>query len=192
MRRIAVVLIAAAGLSGAPAAAPGQQALKGFGSGHIPRADRSPALFLAALPNVATVLGPTVDRRALRAVAVTAPGRLTWSTAPIAALPSAVSWKSSHTALAGAFVVGLLLDAAQTRALARGGWTAFRESNPLLGERPTEGQVNTYTAIAGLGVLGAAAAVPPRVRPWLLGAAIAVQAFTVGGSVRNGLPIRFP
>jgi hypothetical protein len=30
------------------------------------------------------------------------------------------------------------------------------------------------------------------VRPWLLGAAIAVQAFTIGSSVRQGLPIRFP
>jgi hypothetical protein len=107
-------------------------------------------------------------------------------------MPAAVSWNSTHTALAGAFVVTLLVDAAQTRELARHGWTNFRESNPLLGDRPSVGRVNSYTLMAGLGVLGAAAALPPRVRPWLLGAAIAVQAFTVGGSVRNGLPIRFP
>ncbi len=192
MRRIVVVLIAAAGLGAVPAAAPGQEALKAFGRGRVPHADRTPALFLGSLPRAATVLGPTVDPRALRAVAVAMPRRLAWSTVPIAALPGAVSWNRSHTALAGAFVVGLLLDAAQTRELARHGWTDFRESNPLLGDRPTIGQVNTYTVIAGLGVLGAAAAVPRRVRPWLLGAAIAVQALTVGGSVRNGLPIRFP
>jgi hypothetical protein len=52
--------------------------------------------------------------------------------------------------------------------------------------------VNSYTTLAGLGVLGAAAVAPPRLRPWLLGAAIAVQALTIGSSVRQGLPIRFP
>lgn len=192
MRRIAVVLMAAVGLFQVPAAAHGQEALKSFGGGRIPRADPAPALFLASPRRAVTVVGHTVDPLALRAVAVTMPRRLAWSTEPIGALPAAVSWNRSHTALAGAFVVGLLIDAAQTRELARGGWTNFRESNPLLGDRPTVGQVNTYTALAAVSVLGAAAAVPPRVRPWLLGAAIAVQALTVGSSVKNGLPIRFP
>ena len=62
----------------------------------------------------------------------------------------------------------------------------------MLGERPSVGRVNSYTTLAGLGVLGAAAVAPPRLRPWLLGAAIAVQALTIGSSVRQGLPIRFP
>src|SRR5947209_15921746 len=117
--------------------------------------------------------------------------RVSWSTMGVAALPARRAWTSSHTALAGAFTVLLLVDAAQTRDLARRGWPGFREANPLLGPRPSVGQVNTYTALAGLSVLGAAAALPPKVRPWLLGAAIAVQAFTVAGSVQNGLPIRF-
>jgi hypothetical protein len=39
-------------------------------------------------------------------------------------------------------------------------------------------------------MLTAAAAAPPRLRPWLLGAALVAEAFTVGGSVRNGLPLR--
>jgi len=107
-------------------------------------------------------------------------------------LPARLSWTSSHTALASAFLVTLLIDAAQTRQLAREGWVAFRESNPLLGERPSVGRVNSYTALAGLSVLGAAAVAPPRLRPWLLGAAVAVQLFTIRGSVRQGLPIRFP
>ena len=114
------------------------------------------------------------------------------STEPITALPARVSWNRTHTALAGAFVVTLLIDAGQTRQLARRGWPGFREANPLLGSRPGVGRVNSYTALAGLGVLGAAAALPPRLRPWLLGAAIAVQALTVHGSMQNGLPIRFP
>jgi hypothetical protein len=133
-----------------------------------------------------------VDRRALEVVAEALPARVSWSTERLTRLPARVSWTPSHSALASAFLVTLMIDAAQTRQLARQGWTGFRESNPLLGERPSVGRVNSYTALAGLGVLGAAAVAPPRLRPWLLGAAIAVQALTIGSSVRQGLPIRFP
>jgi len=135
---------------------------------------------------------PSADRRALHAVAQAVAARASWSTEHLTRLPARVSWTPSHTALASVFVVTLLIDAAQTRELARQGWVGFRESNPLLGERPSVGRVNSYTALAGLSVLGAAAAAPRRLRPWLLGAAIAVQAFTIGSSVRQGLPIRFP
>lgn len=116
--------------------------------------------------------------------------RVSWSTLPVAQLPARRGWTSSHTALAGAFTVVLLVDAAQTRDLARRGWPGFREANPLLGPRPSVGQVNTYTVLAAAGILSAAAAAPPRLRPWLLGVALAVEAVTVGGSVRNGLPLR--
>ena len=99
------------------------------------------------------------------------------------------SWNTSHIALASAFSVALWIDASQTREAMRRG---YRETNPILGPHPSVGQVNTYTAVAGLTVLGAAAVLPPRVRPWLLGAALAVQAVTIRGSVQQGLPIRFP
>jgi hypothetical protein len=190
MMRIAAVLIAA-GLSAWPTPAPAQEALRTFGSGHVLHADRTPSL-LGPFSDASRAVGLTVDRRALRAVPAATSRRLAWSTAPIAGLPARVSWNRSHTALASTFLVGLLIDAAQTRELARHGWAGYREANPLLGDRPGVGRVNTYTAVVGLGVLGAAAAVPPRVRPWLLGAAIAIEAFTVGSSVRQGLPIRFP
>jgi hypothetical protein len=153
----------------------------------------TPNPFLGALTaRVQRPLRPSPDRRALRAVAIAMPARASLSTEHLTRLPTRVSWTPSHTALASAFVVTLLIDAAQTRALARQGWAGFRESNPLLGERPSVGRVNSYTALAGLSVLGVAAAAPPRWRPWLLGAAVAVQAFTIQGSVRRGLPIRFP
>src|SRR5690242_6852041 len=153
----------------------------------------TPNPFLGALTTrVQRPLRPSPDRRALHAVAIAMPARASLSTEHLTRLPTRVSWTPSHTALASAFVVTLLIDAAQTRALARQGWVGFRESNPLLGERPSVGRVNSYTALAGLSVLGVAAAAPPRWRPWLLGAAVAVQAFTIQGSVRQGLPIRFP
>src|SRR5205823_2654953 len=58
------------------------------------------------------------------------------------------------------------------------------------GARPSVGQGNPYTALAAAATMAAAAAAPRRLRPWLLGAALAVEAVTVGGSVRNGLPLR--
>lgn len=103
-----------------------------------------------------------------------------------------LSWKAPDLVLAGAFTAALLIDAGQTRGLARGGWQGWRETNPILGPRPTEGQINTYTALAGLTVLGAAAAVPERLRPWVLGAGLAVQMFTVVGTVQRGVAIRIP
>ncbi|PYP69596.1 MAG: hypothetical protein DMD41_16610 [Gemmatimonadetes bacterium] len=192
MTRTAIVLAAAA-LAGLSTPANAQEAaLKSFNFGGTSHVDRLPNPLLTSFStDVGSVTGLRVDRQALHVVAVTQPTRLALSTSAITGLPARVSWSQTHTALAGAFVVTLLMDAAQTRDLARRGWPGFREANPLLGDRPSVGQVNTYTAIAGLSVLGAAAALPPKVRPWLLGAAIAVQAFTVAGSVQNGLPIRF-
>ncbi|HKW40676.1 MAG TPA: hypothetical protein VJN39_05450 [Gemmatimonadales bacterium] len=176
MTRFAV-LILAAGLTPWAAEVSAQQALK------------TPLLIA---PSRVRTARPTLDLQVLQAVAVTDPWRPSLSTAPITGLPRRLSWNKTHTALASAFVVTLMIDAAQTRALARDGWSNFREANPLLGERPSVGRINTYTALAGLTVLGAAAALPPRLRSWLLGGAIAVQAVTVGTSVHNGLPLRFP
>src|SRR5881409_509172 len=105
--------------------------------------------------------------------------------------PPRLSWRQSDIALAGAFTVALLIDAGHTRWLAQGGWRNFRESNPILGSHPTVGQLNTYTAVTGLAVLGAAAALPARVRPWLLGAALAVETFTIAGTTHQGIAIRF-
>ena len=109
-----------------------------------------------------------------------------------ATIPARVSWRTSDVALAGAFVVALAVDAAQTRGLAQRGWQSYSETNPILGPRPSVGQVNAYTAVAALTVLGAAAVVPSRVRPWLLGAALAVETFTIAGNMRQGVALEFP
>ena len=115
---------------------------------------------------------------------------LTVLSAPRPALPR-LNWSQTDLALASAFTVALLVDAGQTRWLAKGGWHQFRETNPILGARPTVGQLNTYTAVSALAVWGAAAAAPARVRPWLLGAALAVEAFTIAGTTQQGIAIRF-
>lgn len=107
-------------------------------------------------------------------------------------LPLRVSWSRSSIALASAFTASLLMDAGQTRGLARGGWEGFHEGNPLLGRSPSVARVNVYTAVAGLTVLGAAAALPRRVRPWFLGAAFVIEAIAVGRNAQAGITIGFP
>jgi len=193
MTRITALLLAATALGGWLTPSVAQKASRG----PILRAASyiyfTPNPFLGSMTARGShAMRPGPDRRALHAVAEAVPARASWSTEPLTGLPSRVSWTPAHTALASAFVVTLLIDAAQTRSLARQGWVDFREANPLLGPRPSVGRVNSYTALAGLSVLGAAAVAPPRLRPWLLGAAVAVQLFTIQGSVRQGIPIRFP
>ena len=193
MTRIAVVLIVMAGLGGWLTPSAAQKALRTPSFRAVSDVYGTANLFRTSVSiRVRPARGPALDNRALFVVPATAPSRASWSTTHLTELPTRVSWTRSHTALASVFAMTLLIDAAQTRQLARQGWVGFREANPLLGERPSVGQVNTYTALAGLSVLGAAAALPPRVRPWLLAAAIAVQAFTIHSSMRQGLPIRFP
>jgi hypothetical protein len=100
-------------------------------------------------------------------------------------------WRPRDVALATGFAATLLVDAAQTRRLARGGWRDYHETNPLLGPRPSVGRVNTYTAVVGLTVLGVAAAVPKRARPWILGVALAVEACTLAAMSQRGVAITF-
>jgi hypothetical protein len=106
-------------------------------------------------------------------------------------LPVRLSWSRSSIALAGAFTATLLMDASQTRGLARGGWNGFHEANPLLGRSPSVARVNVYTAVAGMTVLGAAAAMPRRARPWFLGAAFVIEAVAVGRNASAGISIGF-
>src|SRR3989441_2789259 len=193
MQRLVAALIAvvAVGVWLTPAAA--QKASRGPSLRAASYIYLTPNPYLGSLTaRVPLARRPSVDRGVLHAVAEAAPARASWSTEHVTGLPARVSWTPSHTALASAFLVTLLIDAAQTRELARQGWQGFRESNPLLGEHPSVGRVNSYTALAGLSVLGAAAAAPPRLRPWLLGAAVAGPAFTIGSSAPPGLPIRVP
>ncbi len=106
-------------------------------------------------------------------------------------VPIRVSWGSRDLVLSSGFTAALLVDAAQTRRLARGGWADYRESNPVLGPRPSVGRVNTYTAVVGLTVLGVAAVAPKRARPWVLGAALVVEACTLTAMSHRGVSITF-
>jgi hypothetical protein len=177
MRHTSAVWLVIAALTGVPGQGAAQRALKDHRFWAVPRANAQRAtVWRLTGAASATPIEPGV--------------RLTVLSATRPALPR-LSWSQTDVALASAFTVALLVDAGQTRSLARGGWHEFRETNPILGSRPTVGQLNTYTAVAGLSVLGAAAAAPARLRPWLLGAALAVEAFTIAGTAQQGIAIRF-
>jgi hypothetical protein len=105
-------------------------------------------------------------------------------------VPVRVNWSRRDLALAGGFAAALLLDAAQTRRLARTGWRDYEESNVILGPSPSVGQVNTYTALSALTVFGIAALAPKRVRPWVLGTALAVEVVALAMMSREGVAIR--
>jgi hypothetical protein len=105
-------------------------------------------------------------------------------------LPNRVPWSRRDIALASGFVAALLIDAAQTRRIARTGWRDFQESNVITGPTPGVGQIDTYTALSGLTILGVAAAAPPRVRPWVLGTALAVEVVALAVMSRQGVAIR--
>src|SRR5690348_11475029 len=140
MTRFTVVVLVA-GIAGWVTPSAGQKALHVSGTPN--------ALLGSRTSRTLRANAPVVDERALCvSAAATAPTRVSLSTAYVSQLPAHASWAPSHTALAGAFTISLLIDAAQTRALARQGWNGFREANPLLGHQPSVGRVNGYTALA--------------------------------------------
>ncbi|HYK82202.1 MAG TPA: hypothetical protein VEU55_03585 [Gemmatimonadales bacterium] len=98
------------------------------------------------------------------------------------------AWRAPDVALAGAFTAALWIDAAQTREAIRRGYS---ELNPILGRHPSVGQVNTYTALAGLTTLGVAAVAPARKRLWLLAAVLAVETVAITANAQAGIAVKF-
>src|SRR5437660_650090 len=129
MRHISAVPLIIAALAGLPGEGAAQHALKDHRFWAVPRvnAQRSSVW---QLPGVASAspIRPNVG--------------LTVLSTPRPTLPH-LSWSQTDLTLATAFTVALLVDAGQTRWLAKGGWHAFRETNPILGSRPTVGQARS-------------------------------------------------
>ena len=100
-------------------------------------------------------------------------------------------WGTTDLGLAGGFLAILWVDAAQTRSVARQNWRGFHEANPILGDSPSVGQINTYTAAVAIGTLGIAAVLPKRTRRWWLTGALAVEACVVVRNASAGLSLRF-
>jgi hypothetical protein len=98
-------------------------------------------------------------------------------------------WSAADLGLAGAFVTLLWVDAGQTRGFARRGWKDMRETNPILGPRPSVGRINLYTAAATLAALGVGSALPQRARRWWFVAATSVEIYAITGTARAGISV---
>jgi hypothetical protein len=85
------------------------------------------------------------------------------SLALTAAPAAAADWSRTDTALTGAALTGLAVDWGQTRTIARNP-ARFNELNPFLGEHPSVGRVDRYFALAMLGTVGLAIALPSEYR----------------------------
>lgn len=67
----------------------------------------------------------------------------------------------------------------------------YYERNPVLGENPSRGEVNTYFALTGLAHYAVSRALPPRYRRVWQYVTITNQAVAVGNNFRIGVKIRF-
>src|SRR5258708_13564320 len=111
MTRIAVVLIVMAGLGGWLTPCAAQKALRTPSFRAVADVYGTRNLFRTSVSiRVRPARGPAVDNRALFVVPAAAPGRPSWSTTHLTALPARRSWPGSHPALATVFPMPLLPD----------------------------------------------------------------------------------
>jgi hypothetical protein len=118
------------------------------------------------------------------------PVGVTWSMPLTHVTRHVPSWSVTDVGLASGFLAVLWVDAAQTRSLANNNWAGFYEVNPIIGPRPTVGQINSYTAAAAVTTLGVAALLPARARRWWLLSALAIETYAVTATTRSGIALR--
>lgn len=74
-------------------------------------------------------------------------------------------------------------DWGQTRSAASSGWRDHHEGNPIMGSAPSTGAVDAYMASVVVGTIALSYILPERVRPFLYGTVIAVEANTIRGNL---------
>lgn len=83
-----------------------------------------------------------------------------------------------------------IIDALQTRDIADKPDKYF-EKNPLLGEHPSESDVNRYFAASMLGNYLLAKALPPKLRPWVQNGTIRLQGECITDNANLGIGFKF-
>ena len=91
----------------------------------------------------------------------------------------AQDWSNADTARQLAYYLFHGADWGQTRYIAR--HPQFKETNPILGERPSIGKVNNYFLATGLAHALLMATLPPEARKWAQYGTIGIEA----GQVRR-------
>lgn len=103
---------------------------------------------------------------------------------------SASDWTRADTAWQAASSALIVADWMQTRQIAAHPerWT---ETNPILGEHPSRGEVDAYFAACLIGNAAVAYMLPSPYRRWWQGATIAVQGYFVARNHSLGIRINF-
>jgi len=112
------------------------------------------------------------------------------ATATTTPATAADDWTDAQVTKAAALATLTAADWAQTRNIARHP-ARWHETNPLLGEHPSVGEVDRHFALSAM--LGAAAlhALPTRYRDWALNAGLVIEATCVANNLRLGIGIKF-
>jgi hypothetical protein len=98
-------------------------------------------------------------------------------------------WSATDKTLLGAATVLLVIDWGQTRTIAKD--ERFVEKNKILGPNPSVGDVDKYFAIATLGTIGLAYALPSQYRGYFLGGVVVLESVVVMRNHQLGIKASF-
>lgn len=104
-------------------------------------------------------------------------------------IATANDWTTHDTQLQSAVLTLFLIDAAQTKDIKS--HRDLHETNPLLGEHPSDSRIKNYFVGAGLVHTGLAVILPQPYRGYLQAGTIALEVSVIGNNKRLGLHMRF-
>lgn len=116
----------------------------------------------------------------LSVVIAPAVGRAAEITAKEPALSEMSKWSVGDTQREAAFLALVAVDWSQTSDAMRRPFT--HEGNPILGDHPSQGQINTYMLAASLGHVGAAYILPSPWRKYFQYTTIGFEGLVVGAN----------
>ncbi len=98
-------------------------------------------------------------------------------------------WRGEDTAMLIGASVPLAIDWLQTKEITRN--PEMTETNPILGEDPSQGAIDGYFVASWAGIAGIAYLLPEDMRAIWLGGVFMVEVFCVGHNVSAGVTIKF-
>lgn len=105
------------------------------------------------------------------------------------------AWSTADVSLLAAYQVVRFVDWRQTRNIATqknpDGTYVWHENNPLLGEHPSVGRVNTHYVLSAIGVTAVAHYLPNRYRRAFLTGAVVFEVAIVARNYHLGIAMRW-
>lgn len=104
---------------------------------------------------------------------------------------SAHAWSEADTKRETTYLILHAIDWVQTLDISGQCPDRFVETNPILGECPSRGEVNRYFLLTGIAHYGVARLLPPKQRRWFQYITIGIEAGVVAHNLNIGLHVRF-